>query len=41
MTLNSLYRSLAEDAAKVGILDYRMPGVPEPITYTNLKLRKA
>lgn len=41
MTLNALYKSLAEDAAKEGILDYRMPGVGEPTTYTTLKLRRS
>ena len=40
MTLNSLYKSLSEAAAKEGILDFRMPGVPEPTIYTNLKLRR-
>lgn len=41
MTLNSLYKSLADEALKNGILDFKMPGVPEPKPYTNLKLRKA
>lgn len=40
MTLNSLYKSLADEAAKEGVLDFKMPGVPEPTTYTNLKLRR-
>ena len=39
-TLNALYKSLAEDAAKAGTLDFKLPGVGEPVTYTNLKLRK-
>lgn len=39
-TLNSLYKSLADEAAKEGVLDFKMPGIPEPTTYTNLKLRR-
>lgn len=40
MTLNSLYKSLAEQALNEGVLDYRMPGVAEPVNYVNLKIRK-
>lgn len=40
MTLNSLYKSLAEQAMEEGVLDYRMPGVAEPVNYVNLKIRK-
>lgn len=40
MTLNSLYKSLAEDAAGEGILDFKLPGVDEPVNYVNLKMRK-
>lgn len=40
-TLNALYKSLAEDAAADGILEFKMPGVGEPTTYTNLKLRRS
>lgn len=39
-SLNALYKSLAEEALKEGVLDFRMPGVPEPTSYTTLKLRK-
>lgn len=39
-TLNALYKSLAEEAAKDGVLEFKMPGVGEPTTYVNLKLRK-
>lgn len=41
MTLNSLYKSLADDAAKEGVLDFKLPGVAEPVSYTNLKIRRA
>lgn len=40
-TLNSLYRTYAEEAAEKGVLDFRMPGVGEPTSFVNLKLRKA
>lgn len=39
-TLNKLYKDFAEEAAKEGILDFRMPGIGEPTLYTNLKLRR-
>ena len=39
-TLNSLYKNLAKEAAKNGNFDFRIPGVEEPTTYNNLKLRK-
>lgn len=39
-TLNSLYKNLSEDAAKEGILDFQIPGVANPTTYTTLKLKK-
>lgn len=39
-TLNSLYKSLAEEAAEKGVLDFRMPGVGEPTEYISLKMRK-
>lgn len=41
MTLNSLYKSLAEEAAKEGNLDFRLPGVAEPTTYITLELRRS
>lgn len=40
-TLNSLYRTFAEEAAEKGVLDFRMPGVGEPNSFVNLKLRKS
>jgi hypothetical protein len=40
-TLNSLYKSLADEAAEAGVLDFKLPGIPEPTTYTNLKLRRS
>lgn len=40
-TLNSLYRTFAEEAAEKGVLDFRMPGVGEPTSFVNLKLRKS
>lgn len=40
-TLNSLYKSLAEKALEGGDLDFKLPGVAEPTTFTNLKTRKA
>lgn len=39
-TLNSLYKSLADQAAKNGVLDFKLPGVDEPTIYYNLKLRR-
>ena len=41
MTLNSLYKSLAEQALAEGILDYKMPGIAEPVNYVNLKIRRS
>ena len=40
-TLNSLYREFEREAMQEGILDFRMPGVAEPVTLTTLKMRKA
>lgn len=40
-TLNSLYKSLAEEALQQGNLDFKIPGVEEPTIYTTLKLKKA
>jgi hypothetical protein len=39
-SLNSLYKSLAEEAAENGVLDFKLPGVGEPTIYTTLKMRK-
>lgn len=39
-TLNSLYKSLAAEAADEGNFDFKIPGVGEPTTYTTLKLRR-
>lgn len=41
MTLNSLYKSLAEEAAQAGILDYEMPGVGKATEYTTLEMRRS
>lgn len=40
MTLNALYKSLADDALKEGNLDFELPGVGKPTSYTTLKLKK-
>lgn len=40
-TLNTLYKNESNEAAEKGILDFRLPGVEEPTTYINLKMRKA
>ena len=40
-TLNSLFKALANEAAEAGDLDYRMPGVGEPVNYVNLKMRRS
>ncbi len=40
-TLNALYRSLSEEAASNGVLEFKMPGVEAPTVYTNLKMRKS
>jgi len=39
-TLNKLYKDFSEKAANEGILDYKLPGVGEPVIYTTLKIRK-
>lgn len=39
-TLNSLYKTFAAEAADKGNFDFKMPGVPEPTSYTSLKLRR-
>lgn len=39
-TLNSLYKSLAAEAADEGNYDFKIPGVGEPTSYTSLKLRR-
>lgn len=39
-SLNSLYKSLSEEAAKNGNYDFKLPGVGEATMYTSLKLRK-
>lgn len=39
-TLNSLYKSLADDAATEGNLSFKLPGVGDPVSYTTLKLRR-
>lgn len=40
MTLNALYKSLADEAMEKGNLDFRLPGIGEPKTYTTLRMRK-
>ena len=40
-TLNSLYKTEAEIALKSGVLDFRLPGIGAPETYTTLELKKA
>ena len=40
VTLNSLYKAMSHEALEKGILDYRMPGIDEPITYKQLRIRK-
>ena len=39
-TLNSFYKSMAEKAAEDGVLDFKMPGIEEPVPYTKLKMRR-
>jgi len=39
-SLNSLYKSFAEEALKKGILEFSMPGIQPPTTYKQLKMRK-
>jgi len=39
-TLNSFYKSMAEQAAAEGNLDFRIPGVEEPSSYKQLKMRR-
>lgn len=40
-TLNALYHSLSTQAEEEGILAFKLPGVPDPTTYTNLKMRRS
>jgi len=39
-SLQSLYKTYAEEALKEGNLQFRLPGIGEPSTVTTLKLRK-
>lgn len=39
-TLNSLYKSLAEEAAEKGNYDFEIPGVGKPTSFTTLKVKK-
>lgn len=39
-SLNKLYRDKAEEAEKMGVLDYRIPGIGEPTTYVDLRMRR-
>lgn len=39
-TLNSFYKSEAEEAAQNGVLMFQMPGIEEPKPYKNLKMRR-
>lgn len=41
MTLNSLYKTYEEEALQDGILEFRLPGVPEAKVNTKLKMRKS
>lgn len=38
-TLNKLYKSMAEEALEKGVLDFRMPGIDEPIEYKEIRVR--
>ena len=40
-TLNSLYKSLSDEALKNGILDFKIPGVGEATNFIKLKLRRS
>lgn len=40
-TLNSLYKSMSEEALEKGIVDFRLPGIDEPTIYKQLRIRKA
>lgn len=40
-SLNALYRSLADEAAEKGVLDYEMPGVGKATEYTTLEIRRS
>lgn len=40
-TLNTLYKNLSEEAADQGILEFVMPGVGAPTTYTTLEMRRS
>jgi effector-binding domain-containing protein len=39
-TLNSLYKTYAEEALQGGILELQMPGVGAPKSFTTLKIRR-
>ncbi len=39
-SLNKLYREKAEEAAKNGNLDFRIPGIGAPSTYQDLRMRR-
>lgn len=39
-TLNSLYKTMSEEALKAGVLEFRIPGIDEPTTYKQLRIRK-
>ena len=39
-TLQSTYKSLAEQALKDGVLDFRLPGIPPATEFNVLKVRK-
>jgi len=40
-SLNKLYKELAEEALQEGILEFEMPGVGKPSSYTSLQMRKS
>lgn len=39
-TLNSLFKSLSEQALENGVLDFQIPGIEEPKTYKSLRMRR-
>lgn len=39
-TLNSLYKQLEAEALERGELEFKLPGVAEPTTYTTLKMKR-
>lgn len=39
-TLNSLYKQLEAEALERGELEFKLPGVAEPVTYTTLKMKR-